>query len=141
MIAVDTNILIYAHRAETGLHAEARSALARLVEGLTPWGLPVFVLGEFLRVVTHPAVLDPPTSREVALAALRSIVATPTCRVLNALEGYSTVLESVVAEAKVEGNAVFDAQIVAVCQQHGVDEILTEDRGFRRFPMRMATLA
>ncbi|HJR91202.1 MAG TPA: TA system VapC family ribonuclease toxin [Acidimicrobiia bacterium] len=141
MIAVDTNILIYAHRAETGLHAEARSALARLVEGLTPWGLPVFVLGEFLRVVTHPAVLDPPTSREVALAALRSIVATPTCRVLNALEGYSTVLESVVAEAKVEGNAVLDAQIVAVCQQHGVDEILTEDRGLRRFPMRMATLA
>ena len=31
------------------------------------------------------------------------------------------------------GNLVFDAQIVAVCREHGVSCLLTEDRDFDRF--------
>jgi predicted nucleic acid-binding protein len=33
----------------------------------------------------------------------------------------------------VQGNLAFDAQLVAVCREHGVVEILTEDRDFARF--------
>ncbi|CAN5878456.1 type II toxin-antitoxin system VapC family toxin [soil metagenome] len=133
MIAVDTNVLVFAHRSETELHDIALARLRELAEGETPWAIPVFVLGEFLRVVTHPVILIPPTSRAVATQALGAVVSAPTCRVLNPLDGFWTQFETVVSEAKVDGNALFDAQIVAVCRQHGVDEILTEDRGFRRF--------
>ena len=43
MIAVDTDILIYAHRAETELHEAAARELVALAEGTAAWGLPVFV--------------------------------------------------------------------------------------------------
>jgi predicted nucleic acid-binding protein len=33
----------------------------------------------------------------------------------------------------VQGDLAFDAQLVAVCREHGVVEILTEDRDFARF--------
>jgi len=37
----------------------------------------VFCLGEFVRVVTHPRVFDPPSSMEAALAALGAFLAGP----------------------------------------------------------------
>jgi predicted nucleic acid-binding protein len=33
----------------------------------------------------------------------------------------------------VRGNLVFDAQIAAVCLEHGATTLLTEDRDFSRF--------
>lgn len=35
--------------------------------------------------------------------------------------------------AGARGNLVFDAQIVALCREHGISTILTNDRDFRRF--------
>lgn len=60
MIAVGTNILVYAHREELPQHRNARTRLAELAEGNAPWAIPVFCLGEFLGVVTHPRLFDPP---------------------------------------------------------------------------------
>ncbi len=37
VIAVDTNVLVYAHRAESPLHGVARERLKSLAEGATPW--------------------------------------------------------------------------------------------------------
>ena len=56
MIAVDTNVLVYAHRVETDLHAVAVAELVGLGEGEDLWALPVFCITEFLRVVTHRRV-------------------------------------------------------------------------------------
>ena len=56
MIAVDTNILVYAHRAEMDLHPCAAARLTALAEGDALWALPVFCVTEFLRVVTHPGM-------------------------------------------------------------------------------------
>lgn len=133
MIGVDTNVLVYAHRVETDRHVAANRRLTALVHGAEPWGLPVFVLGEFLRVVTHTATVVPPTPRVEALRFLGALTGSPSARVLYPVDGFLDVLASVITEAKVAGNAVFDAQIVAVCRQHGVDEILSEDLGLRRF--------
>ena len=41
MIAVDTNVLVYAHRAESSFHAQAFECLRSLAEGNQPWGIPV----------------------------------------------------------------------------------------------------
>ena len=60
MIALDTNILVYAHRAELPDHARAMSLLKRLATGWEPWALPWPCIYEFLRVITHPRVFDPP---------------------------------------------------------------------------------
>lgn len=134
MVAVDTNILIYAHRAEFPQHTAAANALRELAGGAAPWALPVFVLSEFLRVVTHLKVLEPPSDEREALAVIDGLLASPTVRLLTPSERYWEMLRETVLAAGVRGNLVHDAAIAAVCLEWGATEILTEDRDFARFP-------
>lgn len=134
MIAVDTNILVYAHREELPQHAAALGRLTALAEGNAPWAIPVFCLGEFVRVVTHPRLFDPPHSMDEACAALERILESPSVRVLNPGESFWPMLAEALRAANATGNLAFDAQIAALCGESGVGELLTEDRDFDRFP-------
>jgi hypothetical protein len=134
VIAVDTNILVYAHREELPQHAVARARLTALAEGDAPWAIPVFCLGEFLRVVTHPRLFDPPHTIEEGCGALDRILESPSLRILNPAERFWAMLAEAVREADATGNLVFDAQLAALCREHGVSALLTEDRDFDRFP-------
>lgn len=133
MIAVDTNVLIYAHRAETSLHAVASQELVALAEGGTRWGLPVFCIGEFIRVVTHRRVFNPPSTLPQATGFLQDVVASPSCRIVRPGRDFTGLLVDSVLQAGARGNLVFDAQIVALCREHGIATILTNDRDFDRF--------
>lgn len=133
MIAVDTNVLVYAHRSELAKHVVAKRVLTDLAEGSAPWAVPVFCLGEFLRVVTHPRLFDPPLAADEACEALARVLRSPSLRVLIPGEAYPDLLLRTVAEADVTGNVVFDAQIVALCREAGVTALVTEDRDFARF--------
>jgi len=133
MIAVDTNVLVYAHRAETELHDAALRQLTGLCEDNRPWALPVPCLSEFLRVVTHPKVLNPPSGLVEALAFARSVTDAPACRLLRPGDNYLEHFYHVMRDADARGNLVFDAQIVALCREHGVRAVLTNDRDFERF--------
>jgi toxin-antitoxin system PIN domain toxin len=134
VIAVDTNILVYAHREELPQHAAARARLTGLAEGDAPWAIPVFCLGEFLRVVTHPRLFDPPHTITEACAALDRVLESPSLRILSPGERYWRLLGDAVRAADAAGNLVFDAQMAAVCRESGVSALLTEDRDFDRFP-------
>lgn len=134
MIAVDTNILVYAHREELPQHGLARDRLIELAEGPSRWAIPVFCLGEFLRIVTHPRLFDPPFGLGEACEALGRVLDSPSLVVLMPAERFWALLARAVAEANAAGNLVFDAQIVAVCREAGVSALLTEDRDFDRFP-------
>lgn len=136
MIAVDTNVLLHAHRAELPKHAEAKALLTELAEGEAPWGLPVFVIGEFLRVITHTRVFDPPHSVEEAIAAMENLLASPSVRILSPAEDWPKRLAEALRRGNARGNLVFDAQIVAVCREHRVTTIVTEDRDFERFDVK-----
>ncbi|OGI49007.1 MAG: hypothetical protein A2151_05660 [Candidatus Muproteobacteria bacterium RBG_16_65_34] len=133
MIAVDTNVLVYAHREELPQHKQAVTWLKALAEGSAPWGIPVFCVGEFVRVVTHAKVFDPPSTIEQALAALESLLASPSLQILSPGSEYTQHFFECVREADARGNLVFDAQIVAVCRAHGCSALLTLDRDFARF--------
>lgn len=141
MIAVDTNILVYAHREELPLHARARRRLTELAEGDVPWALPVFCMGEFLRVVTHARLFNPPTALERAVEALESLCASPAATLLLPGERYWPLLAAMAPAAGARGNLIYDAQIAALCREHGVDVILSDDRDFARFKgVRVQTL-
>lgn len=133
MRAIDTNVLIHAHRKEMAKHAEATQLLRTLAEGSRPWGLPIFCLGEFLRVVTHRRVFSPLTPMRDALAALESLLESPTVRLLVPGERFWSFFHSTISHGQATGNVVFDAQIVAVCLEYGVDSLVSEDRGLKRF--------
>ena len=136
MIAVDTNVLVHAHRQGASHHAAAAAWLRHLAEGPAPWGLPVFVLGEFVRVVTHPRIFPEPSSLAAALDFLTALLESPTARLLNPGRRFAALLAAQATAAEARGNLVFDAQIAAVCIETGADRLLTRDRDFHRFPGR-----
>jgi len=134
VIAVDTNILVYAHREELPQHRRARVRLTALAEGITPWAIPVFCLGEFVRVVTHPRLFDPPDTIDEACTALSRVLESPSLRILSPGGRFWPLLAEAIRAASATGNLVFDAQLAALCRENGVSTLLTEDRDFDRFP-------
>ena len=142
MIAIDTNVLVYAHREETDFHADASAHLVALAESDAPWAVPVFCVGEFLRVVTHPRVFDPPSTPGDALDFVQRLLASPSCVVAYPEASFLNRLGDVIGDSNARGNLVFDAQIAALCQEQGIDAILTNDHDFERFkPLRVSYLA
>lgn len=133
MIGVDTNVLIYAHRRESPRHEVALRRITEIAESDAPWGLPVFCLAEFVRVVTHLRVFSPPSALADALEFLDQLLQSPSVRVLLPTPGYPLAFRRVCTSAGVRGNLAFDAQIAAVCREHGIDQLLTADRDFARF--------
>ena len=132
MIAVDTNVLLYADREETPQHRAALRAIRRLAEGNEAWAVPIQCIGEFLRVVSHDRVFQPPTPIGEALASIETLLASPAARLLMPGNRYLQILRDVIARSGVRGNLVVDAQIAAVCLEHGASTLLTEDRDFTR---------
>jgi toxin-antitoxin system PIN domain toxin len=133
-LAIDTNVLLYAHRREAPGHVAATRRLASLVASGQPIGLPWPCVYEFLRVSTHPRVYDPPATVEQALGFLRALLRAPSVALLSETDRHGEILETVLASSGVSGNLIHDAHIVALALEHGYDEILTEDRDFERFP-------
>jgi toxin-antitoxin system PIN domain toxin len=133
VIAVDTNILVYAHRADAPFHESATAALRDLAEGDRAWAMPWPCLHEFLAKVTHARIFKHPTPLDTALAQVEEWLRSPSARVLAEPEGYFTLLSNTLLDSQAVGSKVHDARIAALCLAHGVDELWTADRDFSRF--------
>lgn len=133
MIAVDTNVLIHANRSELALHDRARARLVGLAEGAEAWALPVVVAWGFVRIVTQH-IFDPPTPGAPGPRPGRWVGCQPSIRVLSPGPRHWELLSETIETARVRGGMVSDAVIVALCREHGVDTVLSNDRDFDRFP-------
>jgi uncharacterized protein len=131
VIAVDTNVLIYAHRSDSPWHEAATRALAGLSG--SEWAIPWPSIHEFLAITTHPRVFDPPTPLDDALAAVDAWMASRLV-LLGENEEHWSQLRSLVRHGKVVGPTVHDARIAALCLSHSVEELWSADRDFSRFP-------
>lgn len=131
MIAVDTNVLVYARRAETELHTSAADGwprgrtlgAARLLRHRVPSRRD---LSESLQSTIHgdrsPGLSWTSCSpRQLAKSSARR-------------RNSWTASNGAVRESDARGNLVFDAQIAALCRQYGITSILTNDHDFERFP-------
>ena len=134
MIAVDTNVLVHAHREDSPFHAAAWEALRELAEGPSQWALPWPCVHEFLAISTHPRIYDPPTPLDRALDQVDAWLESPYLELLGASSQHWPVLRALMESSRVVGPAVHDARIAALCLHHGVRELLTADRDFSRFP-------
>lgn len=132
MIAVDTNILVYAHREDSPFHAVASRRVRDLAEGRLPWAIPWPCVHEFLGVVTHPRVYQPPTPLSLALATVDGWLEAPTLLMLAETDDYWPHLRSLVTAGKIAGPRIHDARIAALCRLHGVRELWSADRDFSR---------
>jgi hypothetical protein len=139
VIAVDTNILVYAHREDSEWHAPAYARLEALAEGRTTWAIPWPCLHEFLAIVTHPKVYRPPTPLGKALGQVEAWLESPSLVLLSEGHGYWDGLRAVLERGRAVGPRVHDARIAAICRQHGVSELWSADRDFSRFPGLVVT--
>ena len=134
MIAVDTNLLIYAHRKDAEFHRAASHAVRELAESGDRWAIPLPCLGEFYSVVTGRRMFDPPSRPQRAVEQIDIWLESPSVAMLG--EGPTTwaVLRALLLDSNVTGVRVHDARIAAICLSHGVRELWTADRDYGRFP-------
>jgi toxin-antitoxin system PIN domain toxin len=132
MIALDTNILVYAHRRDSEWHAQAFAAVTRLAEGSAPWGVAWPCLHEFLAIVTHARIYKPPTPLAKAIGQVEIWMESPSLQLLGELKGHWPELKLILSSGRITGGAVHDARIAAICREHGVRELWSADRDFSR---------
>lgn len=134
MIALDTNLLVYAHREDSPWHDAAYARIAELAEGRAPWAIPWPCLHEFLAIVTHPRIYAPPTPLAAAVDQVEAWLESPSLVLLTEYEGYWSQLRAALHAGRVAGAQVHDARVAALCGLHGIRELWTVDRDFGRFP-------
>jgi uncharacterized protein len=134
VIAIDTNVLVYAHRQDADMHGEAADRVRELAESPAPWALLWPCLHEFYSIVTHSRIYDPPTSQDQAADQISAWLESPSVVVLSEGATHWAALRELLQTGKVTGPLVHDARIAALCLSHGVSELWTADRDFGRFP-------
>ena len=135
MIAVDTNVLVYAHRREASEHAQAQRILGELAGGRDAWAIPWPCLYEFHSVVTNRRIWQTAASTpEQAWSQVEAWLASPTLQLLSEPPDFPSVLAPLLRQPRMCGPVVHDARVAALCLAHGVDALLTRDRDFSFFP-------
>jgi hypothetical protein len=133
LIAVDTNILVYAHREDCPFHEAAFRSVAALAESPAPWAIPWPCVHEFLSIVTHPRIHAPPTPMAAAIAQVEAWMESPTLMLLCESSMHWVTLQALLTAGRVTGPLVQDARVAALCRQHGIHELWSADRDFGRF--------
>ncbi|MFZ3237038.1 MAG: TA system VapC family ribonuclease toxin [Stellaceae bacterium] len=133
MIALDTNILVYAHRVDSPFHERAYRRVAELAEGPAIWAIPWPCLHEFLAIVTHARIYDPPTPLARAVDQVDAWRESPSLVLLTETAAHWPTLRALLAGGRVTGALVHDARVAALCRQHSVRELWSADRDFGRF--------
>lgn len=133
MIALDTNLLVYAHREDSPFHEAAFRRVAELAEGAATWAIPWPCVHEFVAIVTHLRIYAPPTPLARALDQVDAWLESPTLVLLAESAAHWPTLRALLADGRVAGPQIHDARIAALCRQHGVRELWSADRDFNRF--------
>ena len=135
MIAVDTNILVYAHRRESRVGDEAHALMVTLTEGDRPWAIPWPCCYEFLSVVTNRRIWkESATTPQQGWRQFQAWISSPSNRLIGETGDFPTILGRFISRPRIVGGVVHDARIAAICVANGADVLLTRDRDFSMFP-------
>jgi predicted nucleic acid-binding protein len=134
VIALDTNLLVYAHRDESPFFSLITEELRPIIEGSAPWALPWPCVHEFIGAVTNPKIFKPASPLSSAIDFINSLMSSPNLQLLSESPGYFEKLRDLALAAKLSGPRIHDARIAAMCLHHGVSELWTADRDFSLFP-------
>ena len=134
MIAVDTNLLVYAHRSAVPEHRRARQALERAANDTGGWGISIPVLAEFWSIVTHPKAAGGPSTAARAASFIRVLATEGEMRIWTPGPGFAEYLLQRAISMSVSGARIFDLQIALIAAHYGAREIWTHDANFVRLP-------
>lgn len=133
MILPDTNVLIYAFRADAPDHPAFRRWLQDTVNSDEPYGMADLVLSGFLRVVTHPRVFNPPAVLRSAVAFANAVRSRPNCVIVTPGDAHWEIFTRLAESSQAKGNLLADAYLAAMAIESGC-EWVTTDRDYSKFP-------
>jgi predicted nucleic acid-binding protein len=134
MIALDTNLLIYAHRAATPEHHGAQRAIEEACDDPGGCGIAAASVAEFWAIVTHPAATGRPSTGEEAAGFLSSLVEEAGLQIWSPGIGFGERLSRLAADLEITGVRIFDLQIALTAFENGAREIWTHDGAFTPLP-------
>jgi toxin-antitoxin system PIN domain toxin len=134
VIAVESNVLIYAHRGDMQQHEAALACIRELGESGKPWTIPWPCLHELIGVVTNPRVFGTPSTLDQVDAQIDEWRRSPWFVFLPEAGDHLDHLRDVLRASGAVGPRIHDAKIAAICLGHDVAELWSADRDFRKFP-------
>jgi toxin-antitoxin system PIN domain toxin len=134
MIALDVSVLAYAINRFAPEHARASRLVEELIQGERPWALPWPAVHEFLRLVTHPDAVARPLGSSEAVQFVERVLEAPSVMVLGPTVGHARALAEVLDTVPTAGGLPTGLEVAATLHEHGLRELLSADRGMRRYP-------
>lgn len=132
-VALDANLLLHAVNDESPKRQEAEQILRSLIERETITYLFWPVILAFVRISTHPQIFRRPLTYDQAVNNIERLLVQPTVRAPGESDRFWSTFRSASDAVRPRGNMLTDAHIVALMRDHGVREIITGDRDFRKF--------
>jgi hypothetical protein len=133
VIAIDTNLLVYAHRTATTEHAAAQQAIEKAASHDDGWGISLPCMAEFWSIVTHVKSPKPSTGDEAA-AFIRSLVSDGGAEIWRPVKGFWRRLSGLATNLNVCGVRIFDLQIALIALENGAHELWSHDKNFTEIP-------
>lgn len=133
MVIPDINLLVFSYNEEARRHAAARAWWEGLMAGRVRVGIPWAVVLGFVRVVTHPAVLEAPLAPQAALARVRQWFLREHVQSLDPGPRHLSIVERLFEATGVGGNLTTDTHLAALAIEHQC-ELHSSDGDFARFP-------
>ena len=134
MIALDTNLLVYAHRSAVPEHRRALQALERAANDSAGWGISLPVLGEFWSIVTHPKAVGGPSTPTQTASFIRALATQGQMRVWAPGVDFAEYFLEQAVRTSAYGARIFDLQIALIAASNGACELWTHDVNFVRLP-------
>ena len=133
MIVPDLNLLLYAHNDGAPFHDAARGWWEASVNGSERVGVPWAVATGFVRLMTHPRVLEEPATPATAAAYVEEWFGLPNVIPLNPGREHLDLFRRCLAAAGVGATLVTDAHLAALAMEYQA-ELHSNDTDFSRFP-------
>ena len=132
MLLTDVNVLVYAYSEGAEDHARYREWLHEVLGSDQAYGYSELVLSGFVRVVTNPRVLTPPSPVELALEFADGLRHRPNAVAIGPGPRHWGIFTRLCRECGARGNLVADAYHAALAIESG-SEWITTDRDYARF--------
>lgn len=133
MIVPDVNLLVYAYDDRSSFHATARRWWEGLLNGTELVGVAWVTTAAFVRLVTHPRVLELPLVPAQALDYVEEWFRIPQVTPINPGREHLGLFRRNLEAAGVGANLVTDAHLAALAMEYQA-ELHSNDADFGRFP-------
>jgi len=134
MRAVDTSVLAFAINRYAPEHARAAAALEGLAHDERPWALPWPAVHEFLERVTHRHAVARALRPADAWGFVEELARSASVHFVGPTARHGDTAAEVLEALRDDGPGLPPGfEVAVVLREHGIRELLTCDRGMRRY--------